>query len=64
MFMLICALGYAGGKDIVNNMGDRGINSSIRAQWRNRVESIDTETKRIPANTQGTTMMSVKLPIF
>jgi hypothetical protein len=53
----------AGGHDIVTNMGDRGVNSSIGSQWRNRVKSIDTETKKIPLSDQETTKMNVKLPI-
>lgn len=53
----------AGGHDIVTNMGDRGVNSSIGSQWRNRVKSIDTETNKIPLADQEKTKMNVKLPI-
>jgi len=38
----------AGGKDIVTNMGDRVVNSSIGGQWKNRVKGLDTAAKAIP----------------
>ncbi|GGY55862.1 polymorphic toxin type 15 domain-containing protein [Pseudoduganella albidiflava] len=53
----------AGGQDVVTSMGDRGVNSSIGSQWRNRVKSIDVETQKIPLDVQSTTKMNVKLPI-
>ncbi|MBP7548625.1 MAG: hypothetical protein KA754_11810, partial [Corallincola sp.] len=32
---------YVGGKDVVTEMGDRRVNSSIGAQWRSRVAELD-----------------------
>lgn len=53
----------AGGKDVVTKMGDKSVNSSIGAQWRNRIKSIDGQTAQVPIPEQGTTKMNVHLPI-
>lgn len=52
----------AGGKDVVTSMGDRSVNSSIGSQWKNRVQAIDSEAKKIAPDLQANTKMNVKLP--
>lgn len=53
----------AGGKDVVTEMGDRGVNSSIGSQWKNRVDGLDTAAGKVPEQLQGTTKMNVELPL-
>jgi hypothetical protein len=52
----------AGGKDIVTNMGDKGVNSSIGSQWKNRVQVLDDAANKITIEAQTVTKMNVKLP--
>lgn len=51
----------AGGKDVVTMMGDRGVNSSIGAQWKDRVTDLDTAAKGVPESERGSTKMNAKL---
>ena len=51
----------AGGKDVVTSMGDKGVNSSIGSQWKNRVDELDKAAKEVPAHERGDTKMNVKL---
>jgi hypothetical protein len=54
---------YAGGKDVIADFGDRGINSRIGSQWKSesRIAQIDDAAKRIPLAERGNTKMNVKL---
>jgi hypothetical protein len=51
----------AGGTNIIADMGDRQVNSSIGSQWKGRVSDIDSTASAIPANERATTKMNVKL---
>ncbi|MEO6276768.1 DUF6861 domain-containing protein [Roseateles sp.] len=59
----------AGGKDLVTELGDKGVNSSIGSQWkngvdefgRNRVEALDDVAKKVPESARGTTKMNASL---
>ncbi len=51
----------AGGKDVVTSMGDKGVNSSIGSQWKDRVDELDKAAKEVPAHERGDTKMNVKL---
>ncbi len=58
----------AGGKDVVTSMGDRGVNSSIGAQWqgpagtdKDRVAVLDREALKVPEHERANTKMNAKL---
>ena len=51
----------AGGKDAVTKMGDKGVNSSIGSQWKDRVAEMDKAAKDVPASERGNTKMDTKL---
>lgn len=51
----------AGGKDVVLEMGDKRVNSSIGAQWKDRVEALDDEARKIPESARGSTKMNTQL---
>ncbi|RQT69277.1 hypothetical protein DF029_21645 [Burkholderia cepacia] len=51
----------AGGKDVVTMMGDRGVNSSIGSQWKDRVAELDEAAKNVPEAERGGTKMNAKL---
>ncbi|MCA8354882.1 polymorphic toxin type 15 domain-containing protein [Burkholderia cepacia] len=51
----------AGGKDVVTMMGDRGVNSSIGSQWKDRVAELDDAAKKVPEAERGGTKMNAKL---
>ena len=51
----------AGGKDAVTTMGDRGVNSSIGGQWKDKVKDLDASAKQVPESERATTKMNVKL---
>ncbi|WP_366920050.1 polymorphic toxin type 15 domain-containing protein [Burkholderia cepacia] len=51
----------AGGKDVVTTMGDRGVNSSIGSQWKDRVAELDEAAKNVPEAERGGTKMNAKL---
>lgn len=51
----------AGGKDVVTSMGDRGVNSSIGRQWRERVKSLDDAAKKTLEKYGKEAKMNVKL---
>ena len=51
----------AGGKDAVTAMGDRGVNSSIGGQWKDKVKDLDASAKQVPESERATTKMNVKL---
>lgn len=51
----------AGGKDVVTSLGDRGVNSSIGAQWKDRVADLDKAAQGIPESERGNTKMNAKL---
>lgn len=52
---------YAGGKDVVTEMGDKRVNSSIGSQWRSRVGVLDEAANSIPEAERGVTKMNAKL---
>jgi hypothetical protein len=51
----------AGGKDAVTVVGDKGVNSSIGAQWKDRVAELDKAAKETPESERGNTKMNTKL---
>ena len=51
----------AGGKDIISDIGDRSVNSSIGSQWKNRVRFIDDAISDISQIDGENTKMNVKL---
>ncbi len=51
----------AGGRDIISNLGDRRINSSIGPQWQSRIGSLDTAASQVPAAIQNITKINAKL---
>ncbi|KWC84734.1 hypothetical protein WL57_18675 [Burkholderia cepacia] len=51
----------AGGKDVVTMMGDRGVNSSIGSQRKDRVAELDEAAKNVPEAERGGTKMNAKL---
>lgn len=51
----------AAGKDVITSMGDRGVNSSIGAQWKTRVEALDEAAKGVPESARATTKMNASL---
>ncbi|MEW6763979.1 MAG: polymorphic toxin type 15 domain-containing protein [Pseudomonadota bacterium] len=52
----------AGGRDVVQKMGDRSVNSSIGSQWRSRIDALDSAADKIPEAQRGATLMNAKLP--
>jgi hypothetical protein len=52
---------FAGGKDVIGGMGDKGVNSSIGGQWKDRAAQLDKEARSIPASERGSTKMNSKL---
>ncbi|RXU37591.1 polymorphic toxin type 15 domain-containing protein, partial [Pseudomonas syringae] len=51
----------AGGRDVINDLGDRRINSSIGPQWQSRIGSLDTAASQVPAAIQNITKINAKL---
>lgn len=51
----------AGGTNVITDMGDRGVNSSIGSQWKGRVSEVDAAATKVPENLRSTTKMNVKL---
>jgi len=52
---------YAGGKDQITDLGDKGINSSIGSQWKSRVDKMDEAVSKIPVEKRNSTGMNVSL---
>ena len=50
-----------GGANVITDMGDRSVNSSIGSQWKGRVADLDTAASSVPANERATTRMNAKL---
>jgi hypothetical protein len=51
----------AGGKDVVSSLGDRGVNSSIGAQWKPRVQVLDAAAMKVPETERAGTKMNAEL---
>lgn len=51
----------AGGTNVVTDIGDRQVNSSIGSQWKGRVSDLDRAAAAVPANERATTKMNAKL---
>ena len=51
----------AGGKDLVEDFGDRKINASIGPQWRTRISGLDSAAQAITGSERANTRLSVKL---
>ncbi len=51
----------AAGKDVIDDFGDRRVNSRIGAQWRSRVSELDAAAQRVPKADHGGTKMNAKL---
>ena len=51
----------ASGKDIITGFGDRGINSSIGAQWKDRVSDLDNDACKEQKAGKGKHKMDAKL---
>ncbi|TDV51360.1 putative RNase toxin 15 of polymorphic toxin system [Pseudomonas graminis] len=52
---------FVGGKDVISDFGDRGVNSSIGSQWRWRVDSLDQAVMRVNAADRYTIKINAKL---
>jgi hypothetical protein len=52
---------FVGGKDVISDFGDRGVNSSIGSQWRWRVDSLDQAVMRVNAADRDTIKINAKL---
>lgn len=52
---------YAGGANVISDMGDRGVNSSIGSQWKGRASDLDAAAARVPASQRSSTRMNVRL---
>lgn len=46
---------------MVTTMGDKGVNSSMGAQWKDRVTELDKAALEIPESDRGNTKMNTKL---
>jgi Novel toxin 15 len=51
----------AGGSNVIGDMGDRQVNSSIGSQWKGRVNDLDKAAQGVPDNERSTTRMNAKL---
>lgn len=52
---------FVGGKDVISDFGDRGVNSSIGSQWRWRVDSLDQAVMRVNAADRDMIKINAKL---
>lgn len=52
---------FAGGKDFISDFGDRSVNASIGAQWRQRIEGLDALANKVSLNSRATTLVNAKL---
>lgn len=52
---------YAGGDNVISDMGDRSVNSSIGSQWKGRVSDLDAAAQAVPASERTTTRMNTRL---
>ncbi|QHF05529.1 hypothetical protein N015_25210 [Pseudomonas asturiensis] len=52
---------FAGGKDTINDFGDRRINSSIGPQWSSRISGLDVAAKNIRNADRGVMKINAKL---
>jgi len=54
---------YSGGKDVIGDFGDRRVNSSIGAQWKNkdRIGKLDEAAARNPEADRAKVKMNAKL---
>ncbi|MBU3013273.1 hypothetical protein KO488_00790 [Poseidonibacter lekithochrous] len=51
----------AAGKDVITGFGDKGINSSIGSQWKDRVSDLDNAACKAKADGKGKDKMNAKL---
>ncbi|KTC57489.1 DUF6861 domain-containing protein [Pseudomonas savastanoi] len=51
----------AGGKDVINDLGDRRINSSIGPQWPSRIGELDRAANLVPNELRNATKINAKL---
>jgi Novel toxin 15 len=51
----------AGGKDLIDDFGDRKVNSRIGSQWRNRIAELDAAAAGVPKDSRGQLKMNAKL---
>ncbi|MEE5098951.1 polymorphic toxin type 15 domain-containing protein [Pseudomonas alliivorans] len=51
----------AGGKDVINDLGDRRVNSSIGPQWSSRIGGLDSAASQIPDALRNTTNINTRL---
>ncbi len=52
---------FAGGKDIINDFGDRRVNSSIGSQWPSRIENLDRAVSSVADPIRSTTKINATL---
>jgi len=52
---------FAGGKDIIDDFGDRRVNSSIGSQWPSRIESLDRAVSSVADPIRSTTKINATL---
>jgi len=51
----------AGGVDVISDFGDRGVNSSIGGQWKDRIGDLDKAAEQVPESERVSAKMNVKL---
>ncbi|MCR8718687.1 polymorphic toxin type 15 domain-containing protein [Pseudomonas syringae] len=52
---------FAGGKNVISDFGDRGINSSIGPQWKSRIAELDAAAKNVSEADRGIVNINAKL---
>ncbi|MFW3166748.1 DUF6861 domain-containing protein [Pseudomonas syringae pv. syringae] len=52
---------FAGGKNVISDFGDRGINSSIGPQWKSRIAELDAAAKNVSEADRGIVKINAKL---
>jgi len=52
---------FAGGKDVISDFGDRSVNASIGAQWRQRIDGLDAVASKVDLNSRATSSVNAKL---
>lgn len=51
----------AGGKDVIDDFGDRQVNSTIGPQWRSRIDKLKSAAEQVPSAERERTFINVRL---
>jgi len=51
----------AGGKDVIDDFGDRQVNSTIGPQWRSRIDKLKSAVEQVPSAERERTFINVRL---